>query len=156
MNKALDNFEHFLHDKKLPMLIRAALAHEQFETIHPFLDGNGRLGRLLITFMLCAEGALKQPMLYLSLYFKQRRQQYYDLLQGVRDRGDWETWVDVFLTGVTGLRTKRSIRRGNFWRCSRMTGNVLGPLGARQPQCCACTNFCNAGRSSAFCRQVEN
>jgi Fic family protein len=101
MHKALDNFEHFLHEQKLPMLVRAALAHVQFESIHPFLDGNGRLGRLLITFMLCAEGALKQPMLYLSLYFKQRRQQYYDLLQGVRDRGDWETWVEFFLRGVT-------------------------------------------------------
>jgi Fic family protein len=93
--------EHFLHEQKLPMLVRAALAHVQFESIHPFLDGNGRLGRLLITFMLCAEGALKQPMLYLSLYFKQRRQQYYDLLQGVRDRGDWETWVEFFVTGMS-------------------------------------------------------
>jgi Fic family protein len=101
MHKALDNFERFLHDQKLPMLIRAALAHVQFESIHPFLDGNGRLGRLLITFMLCAEGALKQPMLYLSLYFKQRRMQYYELLQGVRDHGDWETWIEFFLTGVT-------------------------------------------------------
>jgi Fic family protein len=100
MASALDNFEKFLHDDKLPTLIRAALAHVQFETIHPFLDGNGRLGRLLITLMLCAEGALKAPMLYLSLYFKQRREQYYDLLQGVRDRGDWETWVEFFLQGV--------------------------------------------------------
>jgi Fic family protein len=96
----LDNFEKFLHDDKMPTLIRAALAHVQFESIHPFLDGNGRLGRLLITFMLCAEGALKEPMLYLSLFFKLRRQQYYDLLQAVRDRGDWETWVEFFLTGV--------------------------------------------------------
>src|SRR5262249_39663160 len=98
MRKSLDNFERFLHERELPMLMRAALAHVQFESIHPFLDGNGRLGRLLITLMLCAEGALKQPLLYLSLYFKQRRQQYYDLLQSVRDRGDWETWVEFFLT----------------------------------------------------------
>jgi Fic family protein len=96
----LDNFEKFLHDDKTPTLIRAALAHVQFESIHPFLDGNGRLGRLLITFLLCAEGALKDPMLYLSLYLKQRRKQYYDLLQAVRDRGDWEAWVEFFLTGV--------------------------------------------------------
>jgi Fic family protein len=95
----LDNFEKFLHDDKTPTLIRAALAHLQFESIHPFLDG-GRLGRLLITFLLCAEGALKDPMLYLSLYFKQRRKQYYNLLQAVRDRGDWEAWVEFFLTGV--------------------------------------------------------
>jgi Fic family protein len=96
----LDNFEKFLHDDKTPTLIRAALAHVQFESIHPFLDGNGRLGRLLITFLLCAEGALKDPMLYLSLYFKRRRTQYYDLLQAVRDRGDWEAWVKFFLMGV--------------------------------------------------------
>jgi Fic family protein len=96
----LDNFEKFLHDDKTPTLFRAALAHVQFESIHPFLDGNGRLGRLLITFLLCADAALKDPMLYLSLYFKQRRKQYYDLLQGVRDRGDWEAWVEFFLTGV--------------------------------------------------------
>jgi Fic family protein len=96
----LDNFEKFLHDEKTPTLIRAALAHVQFESIHPFLDGNGRLGRLLITFMLCVDGVLKEPMVYLSLYFKMHRQQYYDLLQAVRDRGEWEAWVEFFLTGV--------------------------------------------------------
>jgi len=87
----LDNFEKFLHDEKTPALIRAALAHVQFESIHPFLDGNGRLGRLLITFMLCVDGVLKEPMLYLSLYFKAQRQLYYDLLQA---------WIEFFLTGV--------------------------------------------------------
>lgn len=96
----LDNFEKFLHDDKTPTLIRAALAHVQFESIHPFLDGNGRLGRLLITFMLCVDGVLKEPMLYLSLYLKMRRQQYHDLLQAVRDRGDSESWVEFFLIGV--------------------------------------------------------
>jgi Fic family protein len=100
MMACLDNFEKFLHDDKTPPLIRTALAHVQFESIHPFLDGNGRLGRLLITLMLCAEGVLKLPMLYLSLFFKMRRQQYYDLLQEVRDRGTWETWIEFFLTGV--------------------------------------------------------
>jgi Fic family protein len=102
----LDNFEKFLHDEKTPTLIRAALAHVQFESIHPFLDGNGRLGRLLITFMLCADGVLKEPMLYLSLYFKMRRQQYYDLLQAVRERGDWETWIEFFLAGVLETATE--------------------------------------------------
>jgi len=94
--------EKFLHNDpvKTPLLIKAALSHVQFETIHPFLDGNGRLGRLLITFMLCAEGALREPLLYLSLYFKQHRQQYYDLLQAVRLTGDWEAWLRFFLTGV--------------------------------------------------------
>lgn len=100
--EALGAFENFLHDKtvQLPILIRAALAHVQFETIHPFLDGNGRLGRLLITFILCAEGILKEPLLYLSLYFKANRQSYYDHLQSVRTTGDWESWIKFFLTGV--------------------------------------------------------
>src|SRR5262249_51150598 len=76
MMGCLDNFEKFLHDDQTPALIRAGLAHVQFESIHPFLDGNGRLGRLMITLMLCAEGVLQQPMLYLSLYFKMRRDKY--------------------------------------------------------------------------------
>lgn len=98
----LDSFEKFLHDEKikLPVLIKAALAHVQFETIHPFLDGNGRLGRLLITFILCSNGILKQPLLYLSLYFKANRQAYYDHLQSVRETGDWEAWIKFFLVGV--------------------------------------------------------
>lgn len=100
--ECLDQFEKFIHDDtvKLPALIKAALAHVQFETIHPFLDGNGRLGRLLITFILCTEGVLKEPLLYLSLYFKANRQAYYDHLQSVRETGDWESWVKFFLTGV--------------------------------------------------------
>jgi Fic family protein len=94
--------ELFLHQDRpdVPVLVKAALVHVQFETIHPFLDGNGRLGRLLITFLLCAAGALREPILYLSLYFKTNRQQYYDLLQRVREAGDWETWLEFFLTGV--------------------------------------------------------
>ncbi len=94
--------EKFLQDDpvKTPVLIKAALAHVQFESIHPFLDGNGRLGRLLITLLLCAEGAQRHPLLYLSLYFKRHRQTYYDLLQKVRSDGDWETWVEFFLSGV--------------------------------------------------------
>jgi Fic family protein len=98
----LGDFEKFFHDdkQKLPPLIKAALAHVQFETIHPFLDGNGRLGRLLITFILCVEGVLKEPLLYLSLYFKTNRQAYYDHLQSVRETGDWETWIKFFLNGV--------------------------------------------------------
>lgn len=100
--ECLDQFEKFLHDDKtkLPVLIKAALAHVQFETIHPFLDGNGRLGRLLITFILCSEGILKQPLLYLSLYFKYNRQEYYGYLQSVRKTGDWESWLAFFLRGI--------------------------------------------------------
>lgn len=102
---ALDCFsklEHFLHDRNvnLPILIKVALAHVQFETIHPFLDGNGRLGRLLITFMLCSEGVLKGPLLYLSLYLKKHKKHYYDLLQKVRLEGDWESWITFFLKGI--------------------------------------------------------
>lgn len=94
--------EKFLHNdpEPTPLLIKAALAHVQFETIHPFLDGNGRMGRLLITLLLCGEGALKEPMLYLSLYFKSNRDAYYDWLQRVRETGDWEGWLTFFLLGV--------------------------------------------------------
>lgn len=90
----------------MPALVRAALVHVQFESIHPFLDGNGRLGRLLITFLLCADHILIEPTLYLSLYFKSNRSKYYDLLQRVRTHGDWETWVEFFLTGVEETSTQ--------------------------------------------------
>lgn len=97
----LDNLEKFLHQRDLyPVLLRAAIAHVQFETIHPFLDGNGRLGRLLITLMLCEDRALTLPTLYLSLYLKTHRQTYYELLQTVRETGDWEAWLAFFLEGV--------------------------------------------------------
>ena len=100
--KVLGDLEKFLHNENvtMPILIKAALAHHQFETIHPFLDGNGRVGRLLITFILCVEGIMHQPMLYLSLYFKKHRQSYYDHLQFVRETGDWEEWIRFFLKGV--------------------------------------------------------
>ncbi len=98
----LGPLEIFLHDGNvpLPILVRAALAHVQFESIHPFLHGNGRLGRLLITFMLCATGVLRSPILYLSLYLKSHRAAYYDQLQLVRERGTWDGWLDFFLNGV--------------------------------------------------------
>ena len=93
--------ERFCHaDDGLPSLVRAGLAHVQFETIHPFLDGNGRVGRLLVALLLCDAGALRQPLLYLSLYFKQHRSHYYDLLNRVRDTSDWEEWLAFFLEGV--------------------------------------------------------
>jgi len=102
MMECLDVFEHFLHDEehKLPVLVEAGLIHVQFETIHPFLDGNGRLGRLLITLILCAKGILREPLLYLSLYFKTHRQRYYDLLQRIRTEGIWEEWIEFFLEGT--------------------------------------------------------
>lgn len=92
--------EAFQYSEELPVLLRAALAHVQFETIHPFLDGNGRVGRLLITLLLCQAGVLRQPLLYLSLFLKQNRSTYYDLLSRVRRTGDWEAWLDFFLEGV--------------------------------------------------------
>ena len=100
--ECLDSFEKFLHDETvtLPLLVQLSLIHVQFETIHPFLDGNGRLGRLLITLLLCARGALQEPLLYLSLYFKTHRSHYYDLLQRVRQDGAWEEWLEFFLEGV--------------------------------------------------------
>jgi len=98
----LGDLELFLHgDNEVPLLLRIGLAHAQFETIHPFLDGNGRMGRLLITFLLCEREALQKPVLYLSHFFKRHRQQYYDRLQAVRDEGDWEGWLSFFLDGVT-------------------------------------------------------
>ncbi|MGE0466415.1 MAG: Fic family protein [Steroidobacteraceae bacterium] len=97
------NLERYIHgDDGIPVLIRAALAHVQFETIHPFLDGNGRVGRLMISLMLHDSGVLRQPLLYLSLYFKQQRDEYYRLLDVVRHEGDWEAWLEFFLEGVTG------------------------------------------------------
>lgn len=108
--------EKFIHNDPVRTrpLLKAALAHVQFETIHPFLDGNGRLGRLLITFLLCAEDVLSQPMLYLSLHFKRHRSRYYELLQYVRETGDWEEWLRFFLEGVvetseTATRTARRL-----------------------------------------------
>jgi Fic family protein len=101
MKTALGNLERFLHDSDgLDPLIVCALAHAQFETIHPFLDGNGRVGRLLITFLLCHEKVLQRPVLYLSHYLKQHRGTYYDRLMAVRNEGDWEGWLRFFLTGV--------------------------------------------------------
>ena len=98
--QALSDLERFLHDDSLPPLVQVGLAHAQFETIHPFLDGNGRIGRLLITFLLTEKRLLAQPVLYLSHYFKQHRSEYYERLQAVRDTGDWEDWLIFFLSGV--------------------------------------------------------
>ena len=108
LDNLMSDLERFIHDdeQKLPLIIKAALAHVQFETIHPFLDGNGRLGRLLITLMLCDGGLLEEPILYLSLHFKEHRQHYYDLLQDVRLKGDWERWCAFFLEGVVGTSQK--------------------------------------------------
>ena len=114
----MGDLERFIHatDDGLPSLIRAGLAHAQFESIHPFLDGNGRVGRMLIAFILVQSGALSEPILYLSLYLKQFRSTYYDLLNQLRDDGDWEAWLQFFLEGVRltaqhGVETAQRLTR---------------------------------------------
>ena len=106
--ECMGKLELFLHDRPepTPVLLKAALAHVQFETIHPVLDGNGRLGRLLITLLLCEQKVLREPMLYLSLYFKTHRQYYYELLDKVRLTGDWEAWLDFFAEAVIVTATQ--------------------------------------------------
>lgn len=100
----LADLERYLHEEDdTPLLIRLGLIHVQFETLHPFLDGNGRMGRLLVTFLLCERGALIKPVLYLSHFFRMNREEYYSRLQAVRDKGDWEGWLKFFLTGVAAV-----------------------------------------------------
>jgi Fic family protein len=127
-----------IQSQSLPTLVRAALAHVQFETIHPFLDGNGRLGRLLIALLLHHDGLLTQPLLYLSLYFKQHRSVYYELLDRVRSQGDWEAWLDFFLEGVTttanaAVNTAQNLTKlfaADIARISESAGTTVsyGPL----------------------------
>jgi Fic family protein len=105
LDACLADLERFMHEdqSRLPAVIKAGLIHVQFETIHPFLDGNGRIGRLLVTLYLCVNGVLRKPLLYLSLYLKTHRVDYYRLLQEVRERGAWEAWLDFFLAGVAEI-----------------------------------------------------
>ena len=129
--------ELFLHDKRIrmPTLVKAAFVHAQFETIHPFLDGNGRIGRLLVTLLLCADGVLREPLLYLSLYLKTHRERYYELLQQVRTQGAWEPWLAFFLAGVaetadqaiaTARRLLELFRKDEQkFSAERSAGNIL-------------------------------
>ena len=135
--ECLDAFERYLHtpDTQMPTLLKAGLVHVQFETIHPFLDGNGRLGRLLIPLLLSAENVLKDPMLYLSLYFKTHRGEYYEQLNRVRKTGDWETWMRFFLTGVeeTARNAADTIQQAlNLFAAQR---EHLKTLGRMAPTC---------------------
>jgi len=128
--QALSDWEKFLHGgDDLPLLIKVGLAHAQFETIHPFLDGNGRIGRLLITFLLVNKGVLHMPVLYLSHYFKQHRQQYYDRLQDIRESGRWEEWISFFLQGVAEVSKQAAETAGRILRLrerhrERITANL--------------------------------
>lgn len=129
--QALGDLEKFLHgDDPLPPLVKIALAHVQFETIHPFLDGNGRVGRLLITFLLTEAGILHKPVLYLSHYFRQHRQAYYEHLQAVRDHGAWEAWLAFFLRGVISVagEAAQTARRILQLR-ERHRASITGQLG---------------------------
>ena len=123
--------ENFLHDGTWPALVRAGLAHAQFETIHPFLDGNGRTGRLLITLLLCHEGLLSQPLLYLSLYLKRDRNAYYDLLQRVRTQGDWEAWLDFFLRGIEETANQATATAGRLLQLFHADRDRLHALGRK-------------------------
>lgn len=113
MTAALHNLELFLHEEDLPVLIRVGLAHAQFETIHPFLDGNGRVGRLLITFLLVHSGVLRRPLLYLSVYLKRNRLEYYDRLMAIRRHADWEGWLGFFLRGVAETAEQAAVTAGH-------------------------------------------
>jgi Fic family protein len=117
----LGQLESFLQDRDLPILVQAALAHYQFEAIHPFLDGNGRVGRLLITLLLVEQNALPSPLLYLSAFFEVTRQEYYGRLLGVSNDGAWDAWLEYFLNGIA-----RQAEDG-LSRASRVNG--LPPLG---------------------------
>ena len=138
VEECMADLERFIHatDDELPFLVKAGLAHVQFETIHPFLDGNGRLGRLLITLMLCDAGLLREPLLYLSLHFKRNRSTYYRLLNETRHTGDWEAWLRFFLEGVrevadgaveTARRASETIRddRVRIGQQGRKAGSAL-------------------------------
>jgi Fic family protein len=133
--RVLGELEQFIHGHEdLPLLVKVGLAHAQFETIHSFLDGNGRVGRLLISFLLCERGALHKPVLYLSHYLKRHRQEYYDRLQAVRDFGDWEGWLKFFLKGIIEVsaqatETARSILTLRETLRDRITQNLGGAAG---------------------------
>jgi Fic family protein len=135
LGDCLGAFERFLHtdDVGLPPLIRAGLAHVQFETIHPFLDGNGRLGRLLITLILCEAGVLHEPILYLSLFLKSRRDDYYRLLQEVRQAGAWEAWMEFFLTGVAETAEQASETARELITMFDTHRHTIGMLGRSAP-----------------------
>src|SRR6266536_2328092 len=126
MDRALSKLEVFIHEEKtLPILLKVGLVHAQFETIHPFLDGNGRMGRLLITFILCYEDVLRKPLLYLSHFFKFHRLEYYNYLQKVRDEGDWESWLKFFLQGVNEVAQEATITARNIVQLRENHRNII-------------------------------
>jgi len=131
LDECLKQFERFLHDQPepTPPLVKAALAHVQFETIHPFLDGNGRLGRLLIALQLAADGLMRDPLLYLSVYFKEHRQTYYELLNAVRLSGDWESWLEYFADAVVASATQAATSAKRLLELASADGRRIEGLG---------------------------
>lgn len=133
MLAALDDLEEFIYDDgaALPALLKVGLIHAQFETVHPFLEGNGRTGRLLMTLLLCHYGLLSQPLLYLSYYFKVHRTEYYDRLQAVRDKGDWEGWLNFFLEGVQVVAAESTIKTRAVLALQAEDQRRISTLGSR-------------------------
>lgn len=131
LDECLKHFERFLNDQPepTPSLVKAALAHVQFETIHPFLDGNGRVGRLLIALQLAADGLMREPLLFLSLHFKEHRQTYYELLNAVRLNGDWETWLEFFADGVVASATQAATSARQLLELASADGRRIEGLG---------------------------
>lgn len=125
--EAMEHLENYLHaEDTVPPLVKCALVHAQFESIHPFLDGNGRIGRLLITFLLCWQDILKKPLLYLSDYFKRHRDEYYTRLQQIRDQDDWEGWLRFFLTGVQSVAIDATETARNIQSLQEEHRNLVG------------------------------
>lgn len=135
--ECLGQLECFLHDQPepTPILLKVALAHVQFETVHPFLDGNGRLGRLLITLLLCEQGVLREPLLYLSLFFKTHRQYYYELLTRVRMTGDWEAWLDFFAEAVVMTATQAVMTAEELLELANESRDKIKTLGRAAASC---------------------
>jgi Fic family protein len=126
MNKALSDLEKFIHaETTLPTLLKVGLVHAQFETIHPFLDGNGRMGRLLITFILCCEDILRKPLLYLSHFFNMHKLEYYEYLQRIRDEGNWELWLKFFLRGVNEVAQQATMTALNIVQLREKHRNII-------------------------------
>ena len=132
VDHCMSDLERFLHSDN-PTLLKAALAHLQFETIHPFLDGNGRVGRLLITLLLCHDGTLREPLLYCSLYFKQHRQQYYSELNSVRETGDLERWIEFFATSIRVSAEQATLTGRRIFTVFQEDRNRLRELGRLAP-----------------------
>lgn len=131
--RSMGDIEVFMHEKnEMPVLIKAALLHAQFETVHPFLDGNGRTGRLLITFYLCQQGLLERPVLYLSEFFKRNRETYFDLLEGYHNRGEVESWIKFFLEGVVDVAIKAVATSKSINKLREKDIAIVGSLGGKR------------------------